>query len=186
MAGKVRLLFLAVSEIVGSDGLAILLMTDVTRSRQLAIVCDRHMEHEFGSRLMQAQLASRRLPEVLCSLMPDMDSQHYELYIHDIYDGQYKAAVLNRQTLDMTPIRVSDGVLLAYVAQLEIYMDEALFMRQSAPTKGDNRGMPIPINVLSDDMLQQALAKLVEDEQYELASVLRDEINKRKQKGGQA
>ena len=40
--------------------------------------------------------------------------------------------------------------------------------------------MKIPVNALTDEMLSSALAKAVEDENYELATHLRDEINRRK------
>jgi hypothetical protein len=38
----------------------------------------------------------------------------------------------------------------------------------------------MPLNSLSDEMLRQALERAIEDEDYELASHLRDEQNNRK------
>ena len=45
-------------------------------------------------------------------------------------------------------------------------------------------GVSIPLNTISDEMLQNALQKAVEEEKYELASHLRDEINRRKNNKG--
>ena len=52
-------------------------------------------------------------------------------------------------------------------------------MRQSVPFAEDARGMSLPVNSISDDMLHQALDRAVADENYELASCLRDEIKRR-------
>ena len=41
--------------------------------------------------------------------------------------------VLVNTNVEMTPIRASDAILLAQIAQLEIFMEERLFMRQSVP-----------------------------------------------------
>ena len=52
------------------------------------------------------------------------------------------------------------------------------------PHQDDAVGVSIPVNVLSAEMLQKALEKAIADEDYEKASQLRDELNKRE--GGTA
>ena len=51
--------------------------------------------------------------------------------------------------------------------------------KQSVRYVQDARGMSIPVNTLTDEMLRRALDKAVEDEHYELASQLRDEMKRR-------
>ena len=46
----------------------------------------------------------------------------------------------------------------------------------------NSRGVSLPVNTISDEMLQSALDKAIADENYELASHLRDE-KKRRNKG---
>jgi protein-arginine kinase activator protein McsA len=41
--------------------------------------------------------------------------------------------------------------------------------------------MQMPINGISEEMLEEALKKAIENENYEMASHLRDELNRRKQ-----
>ena len=53
--------------------------------------------------------------------------------------------------------------------------------RQSVMYMENSRGVSLPVNTISDKMLQAALDKAIADENYELASHLRDE-KKRRQK----
>ena len=52
--------------------------------------------------------------------------------------------------------------------------------RQSVPYQRSSNGVAMPLNAISNKMLQEALDKAVEDENYELASHLRDEMRRRK------
>ena len=60
-------------------------------------------------------------------------------------------------------------------------MDEGLFARQSTVYDRESTGVPLPVNTINDEMLQRALEKAVKNENYEMASHLRDELNRRKQ-----
>lgn len=108
-----------------------------------------------------------------------MNSDYYEIFFSSISDGQYQALLINKTTLEMTKMRASDAVLLANIAQLDIYMEETLFSKQSVPCESGKSKMALPVNALSRQMLEQALEKAITDENYELASNLRDELQKR-------
>ena len=69
---KVQLLFVGISEIVGGPELGLLLLTDLSRTRQVAIVCDSNIEYEIGLRTSKDVDTSRFLPEVLCQVSPLM------------------------------------------------------------------------------------------------------------------
>jgi len=110
---------------------------------------------------------------------PMMTSEHYEILFNSIIDGQYKALLVNKDDLTLTPIRASDAILLAHVAKLNIFMEEHLFKRQSVDSSVSQNKMALPLNALSFEMLHHALEKAIEDENYELASMLRDEMKNR-------
>ena len=55
---------------------------------------------------------------------------------------------------------------------------------QSYPYEDFSQGVAIPINAMRMDYLKQALDKAIEDENYELASHIRDEIRLRTSKDG--
>ena len=52
--------------------------------------------------------------------------------------------------------------------------------KQCAPYVKEAQGVAIPVNTISTDMLKDALAKAIEEEKYELASHLRDELRRRR------
>ena len=176
---RVRLLFKSVTEIVGSDELGLLILTDADERQQLAIPCDRAMMREFGLRLGHAEVVGRLLPEVLWHVIAMKTDMRFEVVITDIIDGQYRTLLANVDTQEPVAIRVSDAVLLAQIARLPIYIDRVLMSKQSVPYIKEARGVSIPVNTISTDMLQDALAKAIEEEKYELASHLRDELKRR-------
>lgn len=177
---KIKLVFRGISEIIGDTEMGIIVLTDTSSVRQLSIVCDKHMEEEFSLRIAKTPVANKLLPEVLCHTLWSMDAiSQFEVIITDIIDGQYRASLVNTATMDMTAIRASDGVLLSYISDIPLYIEEKLMMRQSVPFREDARGMSIPVNSISEEMLQQALDRAVSEENYELASYLRDEMKRR-------
>ena len=178
---RIRLKLKNVSEIVGTEELGLLILTDEQEALQLSVVCDRDMLFQFGLRLQNVPITDTLLPEVLCKLLAMQTTLHFDIVIHDIVDGQYRTVLLNRDTLQTLPIRASDAILLSYIHHIPIYIEEDLMRRQSTPYKENSHGMALPVNSLSDDMLQLALDHAVAEERYELASYLRDEMNKRKQ-----
>lgn len=177
---KIRLIFKGISEIVGGDELGLLVLTDPASTRQLTIVCDKQMEYQFGIRIGKAPITDKMLPEALWKMMRMKSGEDYELVIYDIQEGQYKAVMTDRQSLHSVQIRASDAILMAYISSIPLYIEEKLMMRQSVPFSKNPVGMSIPVNAISTDMLRQALDKAVDEENYELASHLRDELNKRK------
>lgn len=181
---NIKLVFKGITEIVGIDDLSMILLTDEEERRQLAIVCDRNMQYQFMLRLHPVPVTPRLLPEALLRIAPDINKDNYELRILSVDDGQYNAALTNRETLTMIPIRASDGILLSLITDMDIIISSGLFARQSSTYHPNSTGMQLPLNALSKTMLQKALEKAIADENYELASYLRDELKQRNEHEG--
>lgn len=179
---KIQLIFQGVSEIVEGPNLGLLILTDQMKERQITIVIDKHMEYQFGLRISGKVNTSRMLPEVMTEVVKQQAGMRFEILISDVIDGEYKCMLVNETTFESIPMRASDAILFANVSNTPIYMEYNLMMRQSVRYSANPQGMAIPINALNDDMLQKSMDKAVKDENYELASFLRDEINKRKKK----
>ena len=104
----------------------------------------------------------------------------FEVLISVVMGGEYRCMLVNETTMESLPMRASDAILFAVASNSPIYIEYNLMMRQSVRFSANPNGMAIPINALNNDMLRKSLDKAIADENYELASYLRDEINKRK------
>ena len=176
---KERLFFKGVSEIVGTEDLGLLILTNESCERQITIVCDKAMAVQLELRIKNIPITKIMLPEVLCKLLKKQDAHDYELVMDNIVDGQYRTVLYDKDTMEPMIIRASDAVLLSLVGDIPLYIESGLMLRQSVPYNENSRGVSLPVNTISDEMLQAALDKAIADENYELASHLRDEKKRR-------
>lgn len=179
---EVRLIFKSISEVVGALETGLIILVDSDEQRQIAITCDGHMLDAFRLRMGTDPVANELLPEVLCKLLEETTDIDLEIRITKVVKGRYKAMLFNTDNEVGIPIRISDAILLAYTAHdyIPIYMDRELFLKQSSVYSKDGLGVSIPVNTLSVEMLEASLDKAVKSENYELASLLRDELHRRK------
>lgn len=181
MAGRVRLYYKDLSDIVGGDGFSIIRLTDADEQRAICVMCDKEMATQFYIRQRRVPNHRQMLPEVLAAMLLDEGANDLELMVYDISDGQYSVTLLNRRTLSLKSIRISDAVLLHYISKIPLYMDEALMARQSISYQPDTSGLSIPINTLDVEWLNKELKRAVESEDYRLAANLNEELKKRTQ-----
>ena len=164
-------------QVMESEDMSVILLTDEARKRALSVVCDADISRQLLLRLQGNRQESRiMLPEALLQLLPSS----YEMLIAGVFDGQYQVILMDTMNGNSVRIRIGDAVLLSIISHVPLYIEERLMGRQSAPFDEQARGVQIPINILDNTHLQVALDHAVEDENYELASQLRDEINRRR------
>lgn len=179
---KIPLQFMNISQIVGNEKLGLLILVDGEERRQLAIPCDEFMLHQFELRLSGSSERNLMLPEVLWQVISLQADLHFEILINDLIDEQYRAILYNTETLETVSIRACDAVLLSYIGRIPLFIEERLMAKQCAPYYKESTGIAMPLNALSHNLLKEAFDKAVEDENYELASHLRDEMLRRKLK----
>ena len=181
MTGRVQLYYKDVSDIVGGDGFSIGRLIDADEQRAICVICDKEMSDQLSIRHKRLPGREQMLPEVLVSMLLDEGPNDLELMVYDVSDGKYGVTLLNRRTLSLKSIRMSDAVLLHYISKIPFYMDEDLVRRQSIPYTPDTSGLSIPINTLDTKWLNKELQKAIEKEDYRLAANLNDELKKRTQ-----
>lgn len=179
---KERLFFKGVSEIVGTDNLGLLILTDVKGEKQISIVCDKSMALQVELRVKRVPVVDVMLPEVFWKLINMNGNIELELFIDSLVEGQYRTFICNNQTGMKILIRASDAVLLSLVGNIPLFIEENLMRRQAVIYREKSKGVSLPVNTISDDMLQTALEKAIAEENYELASRLRDEKKMRSNK----
>lgn len=178
---NIRLIFKGVSEIIGDEDLCLLILTDMLETRQIGIVCDQYTQQQFNMRMGQRKPSLPYLPEVLCSMVNRRQDESYEIHILDIANGEYVCEIVDRFSNFRKRMKAGDAILLSLISDIPLFIDTQLMMRQSVPYQSNSMRLSIPVNAISDSMLQHAMDKAVEGENYELASHLRDELNRRKE-----
>lgn len=174
---RIQLRYDSIQQVVGGEGLSVIILTDMERKNALSIVCDEHMTHQLLMRVNKVKECNNMLPETLVSLLTDK----YELMIFGLYDGQYQVVLMD-EFGNSKRIRMSDAILLTLISEIPLFIEGTLMSRQSVSFDANAKGIAIPINTMDVSRLKQALQHAVEDENYELASQLRDEISRRSDK----
>ena len=182
MKSKIKLIFNNVAEIVGNERIGLLALTDEAQTMELLIPCDREMKEQLGLRLNHLPITKMLLPEVLWQLVRSHTDVDFEIIIDDIIDGQYRVLLYNTLTLEPIKLRASDAVLLSLIGNIPIYIETSLMARQGTAFNKNATGASLPINILDNKMIEDALAKAIKDENYELASRISEEIKRRKDK----
>lgn len=172
---RLQLRFENIQEIVGGDHLSVIMLTDEARKRAISLICDEVMTHQILMRLQARDTCKNMLPEALVGMLPGQ----YEMMIYGVHDGQYQVVLADKEFEKSQRIRISDAILLSIISGYPIYIEETLMNQQSMPFEEHARGVAIPINTMDKKRLNFALEQAIHNENYELASKLRDEIKRR-------
>lgn len=176
---KIRLKIMGLSEIVGLEDIVLLVLVDEAKVRQLIVPCERNMRKELQMRMMDKPDLSNRCLEVTSKILKDQICE-FEVVITRVEDGQYLAEVREQLSGRVYPIRCSDGVLFSLINDCPLYASRNVMQFESVPFQPGSSKVALPINIITNEMLQTSLNKAIETEDYEMASQLRDELMKRK------
>ena len=81
---KTRLIFDNATEIAGNKEIGILSLTDLDKTRQLSIVCERNVALEIDKRKSPEPVNDNLLPEVLVKLLTKNTNSIFEILITDL------------------------------------------------------------------------------------------------------
>ncbi len=179
---RVQLFYKDISEIIGSDGCSVARLVDGDELRAISIICDKALTEQMAIRYNHLPGREQMLPEVLLSMLQAEGKGRLELLVSDILDGQYFVTLMDTLNYVVRRIRMSDALLLHYIAQIPFYIEEGLMDRQSSPYRSNTQGISIPINALDTVRLNKELERAITAEDYRLASLLHQEIQRRNKK----
>lgn len=189
---RIPLIVQGVTDITASHEASLLILTDEEEKRQLTVVCGPTTRHEISVRRGKyvgspeqrknvIEALQYCMPEALSAMIKYLTDIQLCVVIVNIFDGQYRAILEDERTGTAFPIRVSDGALLSYAdPHIPLYIEESLWRRQSVEYGGENaKGVAMPLNTLSTNMLRQAMQKCIDQEEYEMAQRLKEELDRR-------
>lgn len=191
---KIKLKYMGVQMMVNNPEIGIICLTDELDTRQLSIVCDKFTKFQFDLRTDSSSVednlvsafgdnAGRKLlPEALMGIINYMTDLKLCVVVTNVIDGVYRAVIEDERTGTTFPVRASEGVLLTLANKhVPLYAEQTLWQYQSVPVKKDSPGVAIPINSLTKEMLETSLEKAIENEEYETAKHIKEELDRRNQ-----
>lgn len=169
----------SVSEILGIDDVALVSLVNSAETRQLVVACDLEMRDLIMKYMADKPETQKLFPSVVSDILGTRDKSSLEVRIFGLKDGVYQTEIYDQLTQRSFPIRCSDGIFFAIVCKLHIYASAEVMRCHSIPYETFATKVGLPLTVLSDKLLKDSLQKAIETENYEMASNLRDELNKR-------
>lgn len=191
---RIPLKIQGVIDISATQEASLLVLTDQEEKRQITVVCSPSTRHEISMRRGKytgtdetkksvAEYLQYSLPETLSAIIKYMTGLQLCVVIVSVFDGQYRSIIEDIRTGTAFPIRIGDGAILSYAdPHIPLYIEESLWKVQSVPYEGDfAKGIAMPLNTLSVKMLRQAMQKCIDEEEYELAQQLKEELSRREE-----
>ncbi len=176
----VRVKFRGLSDILGAGSkLYLLVLVDEMELRQLVVTCDENMRSQFKMRMENMLSGELLLPEVLYKVVGFERSLLWEVHIENIKKGVFETKLVNTSEGTSFDIRCSDAVLWAFVSHCPIMVNEQLMDQFAVPYSPTATQIALPVNIITDEMLETGLKQAIEAENYEVASQLRDELKRR-------
>lgn len=173
------LLIKSVSEILGIKDVALVSLVNATETRQIVVSCELEMRDLIMKYMTDRPETLMLFPSVVNDILATRDKSSLEVRINGVKDGVYQTEIYDRLTQKSFPIRCSDGIFMSVACKLHIYASaEVMRLHSIAYVTGATK-VGLPLSVLSEKLLKNSLQMAIETENYEMASNLRDELNKR-------
>jgi bifunctional DNase/RNase len=194
MADKIQLDLVDITPSSSSNGAYVMALTEIAGARSLAIVIGPAEAHSIVIVMEKMPITRPLTHDLFVSLAENFDIHVEEVFIYQMIDGIFYARIIvrgNGKTIEVDS-RTSDAVAIAIRFGAPIYcakevMDE-VGRDMRALTEGDELDFDLDITeddleeVLTPEEILKKLNEALLNEDYELASKLRDELDKRNNK----
>ncbi|MFM2315705.1 MAG: hypothetical protein RLZZ155_37 [Bacteroidota bacterium] len=194
MADKIQLDLVDITPSSSSNGAYVMALTEIAGARSLAIVIGPAEAHSIVIVMEKMPITRPLTHDLFVSLAENFDIHVEEVFIYQMIDGIFYARIIvrgNGKTVEVDS-RTSDAVAIAIRFGAPIFcakevMDE-VGRDMRALTEGDEMDFDLDITEedleeeLSPEEILKKLDEALLNEDYELASKLRDELEKRNKK----
>ena len=170
---KIKLVYQGAFAIPDAEEACVVTLTDAQEERALSIVTDKPMANEIKFRQLDKDVKHPHLVDVLARMICEQGPQAYHVV--------FEAKLVNATSGSAYSLPQDEAVLLAVTAGLEIFTNMEVLQKFTTPFRKDVMSVALPIVGLPDSLLKKALEKAVEEENYEGASFIRDEMKRRQE-----
>ena len=194
MADKIQLDLVDITPSSSSNGAYVMALTEIAGARSLAIVIGPAEAHSIVIVMEKMPITRPLTHDLFVSLAENFEIHVEEVFIYQMIDGIFYARIVvsgNNKIVEVDS-RTSDAVAIAIRFGAPIFcakevMDE-VGRDMRALTEGDEMDFDLDITEedleeeLSPEEILKKLDEALMNEDYELASKLRDELEKRNKK----
>lgn len=179
----IKLKYKGVFDIPDGEGSCVITLTDEGEKKALSIMTHRALALRLKAYSHNRKDALRSAVGVLAYILEEKEAlDQYHICIDAKKDLGFNARLENELDDSSLPISPDEAVLLALVAGMDMFATVNAFQFFATPYSENAHMVALPILGLPDSMLKKALDKAVEEENYETASYIRDEMKRREQK----
>ncbi|WP_455669530.1 bifunctional nuclease domain-containing protein [Phocaeicola sp.] len=157
-----------------------LVLEEVNGERKLPIIIGAVEAQAIKVEMMEYKPPRPLTHDLFLTLMKEVGIELKKVLIYKVKDGVYYSYLFIDKEGQEFKIdsRTSDAIALAMRCGCPIYTTDEIIESEQLIEAGD-KAFTVKVNMLSIDILKESLAKAVEEEDYEQASHLRDEIRRR-------
>ncbi len=193
---KVNLEIVGLTYSESSTGAYVLILGDKNSQRRLPIVIGSAEAESIAVGLEKHKNGRPHTHDLFLRFAHEFGIEIMEVVINRFRDGVYYAMLVCKQGDDLTMVdaRPSDAIAIAVRAGCEIYayetvMDEAGIIMDDMDKEDTEEPAEAPINIGKDktsldmldaDTLEGLLQEAIDNEDYQKAAEIRDEINRRR------
>ena len=192
---KVSLEIMGLTYSESSTGAYVLILGDKNSQRRLPIVIGSAEAESIAVGIEKHKNGRPHTHDLFLRFAHEFGIEIMEVVINRFRDGVYYAMLVCKQGDDLTMVdaRPSDAIAIAVRRRCEIYayesvMEEAGIIMEDMEKQDDEpEGDPINIgagetslDLLDLEALEELLQEAIDNEDYQKAAEIRDEINKRK------
>lgn len=164
---------------VSGQDMYILILREVGGPRKLPLLLSEREAQIVVDRMMQRTKGKLTLVDTMLKMTSVYGIIVDDVTIYGANNGSYQAKLSMFQCgqLEQITISAADAVIIAMTYRCPVYIDPQLL--DVVPNKKGAGLVALPMSMLTVELLEEALQRAVEEENYELASQLRDEIKRR-------
>lgn len=174
-----KLIYKGIFSIPEADDVCLITLTDEGEKRALYIVLEKEVANEIKMHEKMMEDADCQLVDVFSKVLKDEGAVYYRIVFEGILNQGLKAKLVNTITDASYDIRPEMAVLLSLKSDFEMCTSLDVLQKFSTPYNKNVMSVALPIMSLPDSLLHKALEKAVEEENYEGASFIRDEMKRR-------
>ena len=168
-----------------ASGTCIISLVDESEKRALSIMTNEYVAEQLKACNSKTSDFKNDVISVLWTLFDRQNVDDFYLEFDATPERGVYATLVNKITNERMSIKTDQAVLLSVAADIEMFTTELVIKEITTPfNKNDmsSAACAVPISALPDQMLEKALDCAINEEDYETASAIRDEIERRKGK----